>query len=209
MNTLIIKDAALDPEVAEMLHADLMKAEYKDMVSPADGVTYPTICTSVEMPNAQALLASLHRNAKPDDVKINLSGFRLGILGDKDDTFCHIDTIYDSQWAAVLYIGKVCHGGTAFWKHLHTGIDLMPDRRAIEIAGADYNAWHRWMTLETARKDSWVLDGFAAMKFNRIITYPTAKFHSRTPGDIAPPFGNRVDTGRLVWVAFYDVAPTF
>ncbi len=203
--TLIIQDDALHDPVSvweEVTKFGVFQSE----VSPADGATYPNICKDYQ-PVAE-LTKTLSQMHGGKGIEIVLSCYRLGVAGEPDDTYCHADGIYNAKWAAVLYLNRNCQnvGGTAFFRHI-SGIDRVPDDGALQLAGYDPVSWHKWMTDETKFENShhWALSGFAGLKFNRLITYPTACFHARSPNHITEPFGATPDTGRLVLVAFYNV----
>lgn len=200
---LIIEDEFLPGKQAEELHGVLMAAKFQDEQSPADGVVYPNICKEHHPEGVEQLLAAAHGRTNPVDIK--LSCYRLSLLGEKDDTFCHADGIY-ADWAAVLYLTRhTTAGGTAFWTSRLTGLDAVPDDAVLAEQGFDPVKWHTFLTDTTKVREYWEMNAFCGMKFNRLVTYPCKSFHSRMPGDIGEPFGDRVDTGRLVWVAFYNL----
>lgn len=198
---IIVVDDFLPPSQLDTVHAALMKSEFKDEKGP-DGVTYPNICQSVSIDDVENRLGEVHGVPK---VNIKLSCFRLSLYGEKDDTFCHADGIY-AKWAAVLYLNKdIQFGGTAFWRHRRTGLESVPDENLMKLSGFHPIRYHEWLTEDTKQPALWESAGYCGMRFNRLVTYPTSSFHSRVPGDIEKPFGITVDTGRLVWVAFYDL----
>lgn len=202
--TLIVQDDFL-PDPDSLYRELVQEAKFVDTVSPADGVTYPNICeTHQPLDTIRPLLAKLHGAA---DVDIKLSCYRLALAGEKDDTFCHADGIY-AAYAAVLYLNPNHQnvGGTTFFRHA-SGIDRLPSDDALRLIGTDPASWHRWMTNQTQFENAnqWQLSAFVGLKYNRLISYPTQCFHSRSPNDIAEPFGGTVETGRLIWVAFYDL----
>lgn len=198
---IIVVDDFLPTNQVETLHETLMRAEFKDERAP-DGVVYPTVCTSVSIDNIDKRLGEVHGFPSVD---IKLNCFRLSLLGEVDDTFCHADGIY-AQWAAVLYLNRhIQYGGTAFWRHVETGLDAVPNENLMKVAGFHPLKYHQWLTSETRFPAKWESSGFCGMRFNRLVTYPTSSFHSRVPGTIDKPFGNTVRDGRLVWVAFYDL----
>jgi hypothetical protein len=198
---IVVVDDFLPKSRVDTLHETLMRSEFKDEKAP-DGVTYPTVCTSVSIGGVEELLGEVHGVPR---VNIKLSCFRLSLLGERDDTFCHADGIY-AKWAAVLYLNKhIQSGGTAFWTHRETGLDGVPDDDLMKVAGFHPIKYHQWLTAETNNPSKWESGGFCGMKYNRLVTYPTSSFHSRIPANIDRPFGNTVSDGRLVWVAFYDL----
>lgn len=205
---LIIKDDFLPQWEVDPLHLKLTtEAKFTDEVSPGDGATYPNICKEFQpLESLKLHLEKLHGSS----VDIQLSCFRLGLAGEPDDTFCHADGVYADR-AAVLYLSKGYDnvGGTAFWRHV-SGIDRVPSDEALKAAGYEVKRFHEWMTAQTRFENSksWTMSAFAGLKYNRLISYPTAAFHSRYPNHIAEPFGSTPATGRLIWVAFYNLVPS-
>src|SRR5690349_7864790 len=198
---VIIADDFFPAHQVEKLYTSLMSAKFSEQKGP-DAV-YPNICTDHQPENAAELLGAAHQRTRPVDLK--LSCYRLGVNGEKDDTFCHADGIY-AKWAAVVYLTKLVRvGGTAFWMHIPTGLDQVPDQGLMNLAGFNHDLWNKHLTAETNVPQHWALAGFAGFKFNRLVTYPTSMFHSRVPNDIVEPFGSTAATGRLIWVAFYDL----
>lgn len=131
-----------------------------------------------------------------------LSCFRLNIKGELPHSWVHSDDIC-AEYASVLYLNtpEQCQGGTAFWKHAALGFDRLFTEEEIQMRGMDSAAFHSWMTKEWKDLTYWRQTGFAAMRFNRFVTYPTCFFHSRYPFEA---FGNDASDGRLIWVCFYD-----
>ncbi|MGH8654950.1 MAG: hypothetical protein ACREYE_23540 [Gammaproteobacteria bacterium] len=89
--------------------------------------------------------------------------------------------------AAVLYL---CDGvgGTAFWTHATTGRRAYtgsPDDPCLKDISDD-GAWHLRRVVD--------------LKFNRLVVYPTAMWHSRFP---RPAWGNCPHSGRLIAIGFY------
>jgi hypothetical protein len=198
---IIIVDDFFPTVQVEKIHASVIGATFSEQKGP-DAV-YPNICTEHQPEKAADLLAAAHQRTRPVDLK--LSCYRLGARGEKDDTFCHADGLY-AKWAAVVYLTKLVRvGGTAFWMHVPTGLDQVPDDSLMNLAGFNHELWHKHLTAETNVKERWALAGFAGFKFNRLVTYPTSMFHSRVPNDITEPFGSSPSDGRLIWVAFYDL----
>lgn len=169
---------------AELLREWLIAGEFVPYVGP-DGQTY-----TVSNLNVPVLKCHLE-GALERKVDIKLSGFRLDLAGTYPGCAVHSDEIC-AEYAGILYLNppEQCKGGTAFWKHSRTGLDEMPadDKEKIH---ADWNDQFKWSQ-----------SGYVDMKFNRFITYPTRKFHSRWPLE---GFGDNKHRGRLIWVVFFNM----
>jgi hypothetical protein len=168
------------------------------------GDSSPGICKQFAPENVSQLLAQAHGVEKPVDIKVQF--YRLALLGEEDDSFCHADTYWPADWAAVVYLTKgIRSGGTAFWRNMQFGIDEVPDWNLLNVAGFDPALWQQTMSQQVRDQRQWQLVGFSGFKFNRLVTYPTKLFHSRSPNRIEAPFGHEKSNGRLIWVAFYNL----
>lgn len=159
-----------------------------------DGAMYTGI-SRYPVPNWYARIAELI--GKPIIPK--LSCFRLNFKGELPHSWVHSDDIC-AKFASVLYINlpEQCAGGTAFWKHKDLDIDRLPAKEELK----DWQKFYSMIEQEWKELEPWEQVGFAEMKFNRFITYPTCLFHSRFPFE---GFGAGPEDGRLIWICFYDV----
>jgi hypothetical protein len=87
--------------------------------------------------------------------------------------------------------------GTAFWEHIETGWDQQPTLDQLQAKG---------LTLEEFRADwnranAWRKKSLAGAAYNRLVTYPTVKFHSRWPWT---GFGHDRNA-RLIHASFFDL----
>lgn len=133
-------------------------------------------------------------------VKIFQSAFRLGTVGTVMNSYVHADDIH-AQFAGVLYLNlpENTRGGTAFWRHMVTGLERMPNKTQRETSGIPTE--EEWRE-EWKDKSAWEMHTLAGAAFNRFIYYPTDYFHSRYPFE---GFGFTPENGRLVWIVFFDV----
>lgn len=153
-----------------------------------------------------------HRNVP--DVEAELSRFcgfaidpvmrfvRLNLEGEMPHNFVHSDQI-EAKYAALLYLNTntQASGGTALWKHKELGFDRMPTQDEAEDLNENPDALRQRIEADWSDKDKWEMAGFAGMKFNRLILYPSACFHSRYPWE---GFGKNSSNGRLVYVYFFN-----
>lgn len=135
----------------------------------------------------------------------HISCFRINYKGENPHSWVHSDECC-AKYAAVLYMNppEQCMGGTAFWKHIPTGLDYMPTVEERTKSGVDPVVFGKAINDDTHDQSKWDPVSMAGMKWNRMIVYPTAMFHSRYPFDA---FGDSPENGRLVFVCFFDLIP--
>lgn len=129
-------------------------------------------------------------------IRINLAFFRAGTSTMRPTTDIHAD-IDCGQYAGVLYLNlpNQKFGGTGFWTHRELGWDEIPDGTVITKELADK------LNSDGNDVSKWELNSIVGMKFNRFVTYPTRRFHSRYPNHVEAP---DVENGRLIWAVMYD-----
>jgi len=133
-----------------------------------------------------------------------LSFFRMNVAGELPHSWVHSDEIC-ARFAGIVYLNlpEQCRGGTAFWRHTGLHIDEMPSIEQMRAGGGNPDWFCTMMNREWKDLTFWEQVGFVGMKFNRFITYPTSRFHSRYPFE---GFGATPADARLVWTCFYDLA---
>ncbi len=181
---------------AEQIREEILSANFTDEVGP-DGYNYTGICLD-NQPDLTKEIAAL----VGFDVEIKLSCFRVSYEKEMPHNHVHSDGIC-AKYAGILYLNPnhQRRGGTAFWRHKVGGWDSLPADDELIKDGRDPVEFNLDMVEEWQRKDQWAMCGFAEMKFNRFITYPTKMFHSRYPHEA---FGTTLSDGRLIWTVFYD-----
>lgn len=130
--------------------------------------------------------------------------FRCDLESDALKSWVHADSIC-AQYASVYYLNPpdMCKGGTAFWIHRGWKWDRLPTKEDLIAYGMDLAVYEKEMMAAWNSREPWDMVGFVGMKFNRFITYPTYRFHSRYPFEA---FGTQPEDGRLIWVCFYNRA---
>ena len=132
-------------------------------------------------------------------VNIHVAAFRQGKVGSPIHNVVHADNTCASL-ASVLYLNPTPApgSGTAFWKHKVTGWDQQPTEDQLREANLTIEGfcadWHKL--------EAWEMVTLTGAKYNRLIIYPTVKFHSRWPLD---GFGETDESARLVHCAFFDL----
>lgn len=131
-------------------------------------------------------------------VKMHMQAFRLGFKGSQLHNKVHADHCC-AKMAAVYYMNNIedCYGGTAFWRHELHQWEFMPTVDQLDEVGYSIEDLARdWQD-----ENAWRMVTLAGMAPNRLITYPTAAFHSRWPFEGLGEGSN----ARLVYVAMFDI----
>jgi hypothetical protein len=130
---------------------------------------------------------------------------RLALASDDQPGRVHIDT---SHWTGVLSLSRNDDsvGGTDFFRHRRTGTDRLPLTPA-ELAAAGYDSYDK-MDADILQKDAldrseWELTQSVPMRYNRLILLQPHYWHTAGPG-----FGSNPENGRLVFLMFFNRAPS-
>lgn len=111
--------------------------------------------------------------------------------------------------ATILYLNTPdqCRGGTALWRHRETGLTRMPTPHEIKRHGKSPKRVMDRLYADGQDEGNWELVEMADMKFNRLIMYPAACFHSRydaTARAHFEGFGTTPQDVRLIWITFFQ-----
>jgi hypothetical protein len=183
---------------AVQVRTEIIADRFASQTGP-DGCEYTGICQR-QMPHwFERISEAIERPVIP-----RLSFFRLNLNGELPHSWVHSDDIC-ARYAGILYLNapEQCKGGTAFWRHEGLNLDAMPDFAQMSVTEAHTRWFNSMMNREWKDLTFWDQVGFVGMKFNRFISYPTSRFHSRYPFE---GFGSGPADGRLVWTCFYDIA---
>lgn len=163
-----------------------------------DGLDYTGICRH-EVPHWHDLIAQ----AVGRPITMKLSFFRLTLKDELPHCWVHSDELCQAKMAGLLYLNLPgqCTGGTAFWRHTALEVEALPGREELAQRGINAEWYYRMMNREWKDLTFWAQVGFVGMRFNRFITYPVSRFHSRYPFE---GFGQTPQDARLVWTCFYD-----
>ncbi|MEL6789196.1 MAG: DUF6445 family protein [Pseudomonadota bacterium] len=132
--------------------------------------------------------------------------FRLTLAGDEGIADIHID---DSHWSGIYFLSRPedCMGGTEFYRHLPTGTDrALTEPEDIHKLGASSRQEANQIFNDILLNDSkdrskWEKIMDIPMQFNRLILFRPWFWHTAGPG-----FGHDFDSGRLVYLLFFDQA---
>lgn len=124
--------------------------------------------------------------------------FRLTLDGDILPTYIHNDLAM-ARKTGVLYLNqeRQCKGGTAFWKHKETGLVAHPSPEELEALGGE--SFIAQLQRDGLDESKWEQTGLVEMKWNRLLLFDSALFHSPYP---RPGWGKGVEDGRLIQVYF-------
>ena len=126
-----------------------------------------------------------------------LSFFRLTLPDDILPTYIHNDSAM-AKTTGILYLNlpSQCEGGTAFWKHKESGLTSAPTPADLEVLGADYV---QKLVEDGLQEDRWEQTGLVDMRFNRLLVFDSALWHSPWP---RKGWGSDISNGRLIQVFF-------
>ena len=102
----------------------------------------------------------------------------------------HIDSVSSDGYAGVLYLSDpvVSTPGTLFYKHKKTNSTTV-DEQNLKDLEKDINDITKWE-----------VDTIAYIRYNRLIVYPSNRWHGAAPG-----FGTTIDNARLVQLFLWGV----
>ncbi|MCG8435432.1 MAG: hypothetical protein MJA83_15525 [Gammaproteobacteria bacterium] len=165
-------------------------AEFGDVRSPVDGVTYPHICTEIP----PIVRAEVEFRAQGP---ANLMFLRRSPEGVHVPNIVHSDNSM-GRTSFMLYLqdapepepDSVQIPGTAFMRHLATGISYVPQIEHLATLMAD----------DANNPEAWVPDAICKMEANKACIFEAGRFHRAQP---VGGFGQGEDA-RCVLTAFFD-----
>ena len=175
---------------AAALAQDFGDAEHKDTKYPGVGLNVPDSALRWDLVSEAVGFEADPARYEDRDVTF----FRLGEEGDTTTSWIHADTGMDAEWAAICYLSEPesPRSGTAFWMHRETGLHTLPpdlEKNQLEV-----------FDLHGQDRRHWAPTALANQAFNRLVAFPTARFHSRWPRDVA----GKGAEGRLIQVFFFN-----
>lgn len=155
----VFDDFLADPETYRRA---ALEREYKSYEFPEVGVTFHGIAQPAPAEVPLRLVKAF------PGITPTLSFFRRSPAGQEEPHFIHTDADM-GDWTALLYLNPdpPPEDGTAFWIHKPTGEreNAAPHLRSAEGMTPSPDLWMRWRTVRA--------------KFNRLVIFPAAYFHSR------------------------------
>lgn len=168
----------------------LLRAGFKDVTSPTDGVTYPNICT--EIPDEmRAEVMHVLRHLVKDDIKMKFLFARQSPVGVKAPHQAHTDAEM-GKYTLLVYLNEKYEDGvgTEIVHHKATGMRVHPSNEE-ELA-----IWKR----DTNVFDAWERDYFCQAVFNRGLVIDSQLYHRALPVNGC----GEGDKSRLVLIGFFD-----
>jgi hypothetical protein len=129
------------------------------------------------------------------------NGFRIAYENSIGRSHVHVDEIGDYGGVCYLTKPEYCKGGTAFFRHIQTGLDYIPWGKAIEYGYEDDKDMAAKFADDTMNPDAWEIVGFVPAAYNRFVLFRSAVFHAAWPGG----FGSSYDDCRLARIMFFSL----
>jgi len=110
-----------------------------------------------------------------------------------------------ANFAGVIYLFDRPNHGTAFWKHValsSSAETLTAFMKEWLEAGNPVEEASQYLQIAGTEEAEWTRTDYAESKFNRLIVYPTDRFHSRWPREA---FGTTPENCRLTISVFFDI----
>lgn len=127
---------------------------------------------------------------------------RLTLAGEIGRGGVHVDP---NHWSGVLFLSEPPEpgaSGTDFFRHLPSDtVNAPTSKEELARFGLDSfsEMWTRVITPHTLDESKWELTRRVEAKLNRLVLFRPWMWHNAGPG-----FGHDPETGRLVYLLFYD-----
>lgn len=183
LRTLFVYDDVI--KNIDAMRLDALTSDFYDYEAH-DGEVYKRVVIK-ELPDLDEIV----RLIMGSDIDMLMSGYRLNYDGEVPNNYVHSDLGF-GQYACVLYLCDG-YGGTGFWRHKETGATRI-DVGDVELFEKVRHDWNN--------ENAWELEEVVQLKYNRIVVYESASFHSRYPSEA---FGQLPENGRLIAVGFFNL----
>lgn len=159
-------------------------AQYGDVASDVDAVTYPGICKALPDELRDEIAGKLKATAGVQS--LNWLFARLSLEGTSPPHWAHHDGSM-GEYSMMLYVNRPehCRGGTALLRHRQCGDD---------VPEATWRA-------DTNLPERWTRSFECTMHPNRAFIFPARQWHAALPFG---GFGTSPRDGRLVVTAFFS-----
>lgn len=181
---MIIRDQFIDDFKGLKSHA--MSADFERKVNEVDGAVYPAISFDIPAFYVDEIVGKIEAE-KGFKIEPALMFFRRNELGAPEPYQAHND-LNMSEFTFILYFGD--KGGTAFVKHIETGMDHNQPEFADE--------WLR----DCNKPEAWEVTDFCNMRPNRGMFFDATRMHR---GEPVEGYGSDGDA-RTILVCFYNRA---
>lgn len=194
-----IQDGFFDDPVGE--RAQALSAEYKTVEH--NGVNYRNIALVKDEAHKARIEEILGHPMRGESTVY----YRTNLAGEDNETYIHSDVQIGAFTAvACLTPRELCRGGTAFWRHKKYGWVGQPTADEMKAQGLpDTPEFWKEMYNDGFDESKWELLDVAEHKWNRLVIFPSTRFHSRYPKE---SFGTSAEDGRLIKVFFLNPKDT-
>ena len=166
-----------------------------------DGHAYPGFA-QVKDERFAGYMASLLAEATGCNVGIKIAAFVAGTEAFETQQWIHADNTCASH-AAVVYLFDQPGFGTAFWQHIGTKSDSL-QKHLSHFTDLPADSVAQVLQTQGRSEAMWTRSDYADSRKNRLIFYPSDRFHSRYP---QAAFGDEPENCRLILTAFFDILP--
>lgn len=198
-NLTIVDDFFPDPQVVREMalsHDFTQEPEH-------DGHKYPGFAP-VKDDRFLRYLEGLLLQSTGTEFSIRMAHFAAGTADHRTVQWIHADNGC-AKFAGVVYLFDEPGCGTAFWQSADTKAHGLKDH--LEWLKIPDKGWVENIAYDIQEagksQDHWTRTDYADSRFNRLIVYPTDRFHSRWPEH---GFGDKPENCRLTLAIFFDLA---
>lgn len=197
---IVVDDFYKDPLLVRKM---ALSSQFEDV----RGLNYPGF-QSLKSFAAPALVKSFSRITGEDLIVSpeNLTFGKFRVMLDSTGSRLKIHVDGDTDWTGLVYLNlpEQCQGGTAFYKHIRTGMSEVPTQE--QIAAAGFTSWREMekavVGVDSLNPQAWEMMDYVGMKFNRLVLFRGDKlFHAHTCA-----FGDNLENGRLTQNFFFRTA---
>lgn len=144
-------------------------ADFRDIVNPVDGVTYPHICVDIPDGVKSELLGRIESFLGREPVSVTMF-MRRSPKGVHVPHAIHTDNSM-GLYSLMLYMSDHQDAGTGFMRHIETGMEFAPtNHEQLNLAIIDQNSPGKWLLVDKCE-----------MKPNRACVFESYRFHCALP----------------------------
>lgn len=164
-----------------------------------NGINYRGICLTQDDDSVSKISELVQQKFSSTTVM-----YRRYLEQEVNETYIHSDSQI-AHVTAILYLSEPaqCYGGTAFWRHKGYNFETTPTHDDLIKAGLkDEPETFKKLYDDGFQENLWSCLGLVPMKFNRLLIFNSARYHSRYP---MKSFGDSLANSRLIKVFFCKV----
>ena len=137
---------------------------------------------------------------KVEPKKYSFGVFAKTYAADEKRKVIHID---ESDWTGLVYLSRPedCKGGTVFYQHRKSGMDIVPADDKLQKMGyadkEDFNS--RFIMPQSQDESKWKVSARVGLKFNRMVLFRAGRMFHAAEGY----FGSHDQNCRLIQLFFF------